>query len=60
MFFILRFFRKRWNKPTASVYTTTVLEVQPDKSWTAELSKDGVPYARMQVHSISHLLARFS
>jgi hypothetical protein len=47
------------SKPTEPVYSTRrVGEVQPDGTWVAELSVNGKPYTRVDVGSISALLAR--
>ncbi|MBL8158730.1 hypothetical protein JNK62_04320 [bacterium] len=41
-----------------SEYTSHILGVSGNL-WTVELCRDGVPYRRMQVHSISNLLRRY-
>lgn len=45
-------------KKPAPEYTTRFIAMRGD-SWIAELCRDGVPYQRMQVHSISKLLRRY-
>jgi len=51
---------RRASRFMAPEYSTQVVEkTRPDGTWTAELSKDGVPYARMEVNSISALLKRW-
>ena len=44
----------------APVYETRLVEVRPDQSWTAELTKDGKAILLIHGHSISALLKRYS
>lgn len=56
----MELFRKIfWRKEVSPVYATRTVEgPRSDASWVAELLKDGVPYAQVEVGSISTLFAR--
>ena len=55
----MKFFRSLFRKKELPNYATRTVEgPRDDGSWIAELSKDGVPYAQVEVGSISTLIAR--